>query len=187
MNRELFQTVLADKRDDRPKCLKDIVRRPKSFHYYKLFVRLARAMNPDLIIELGTAQGVGALHFRQGTKTAKIITVDIVRSLLTKDRLLVHDIKGIICDAVEYADWVGDGSVDILFIDTNMNKENEPGAYKLLTDELDAWLPKMKPGGIVLFDDIRNGDMFKAWEELEGDKQEVRALHPALSFGVLFL
>jgi len=189
MDRKRFLEIMenAKRVDDRPKVLRDLVRRPKSFHYYKLFVHLACAMQAKLIIELGTSQGVGALHFKHGAPAAKVITVDIVITPKTKDRLFAHDIEGVICDAVEYADWVADDSVDILFIDTNMCKTNEPEAYDLLTRELGAWLPKMKPGSVVLFDDIRNGNMFQAWEELDGDKLEVGELHPSLSFGVLFL
>jgi len=180
MNRELFQTILADKTDNRPKCLKDIVRRPTSFLYYKLFTRLAIAMNPELIIELGTAKGVGALHFKHGAPGARVVTVDIKMARITRDRLDVHDIERNVCDSTAYAEYEEDGSVDICFIDADHT-------YKAFKSDTAAWLPKMKPGGIMLFDDVRMGDISDAWEELEGDKQEVRELHASFSFGVLFV
>lgn len=190
MNKDTFLSIveLSKQIDDRPKVLRDTVRRPNSFHYYKTFVHLAAAMNPKLIIELGTNQGTGALHFRFGASaTARIVTVDNMDRPKIREKMFAHDIDGVLCDAVAYAKQVEDGTVDILFIDTNNGKREESGAYDLLTRELAVWLPKMKSGGIILFDDIRNGEMSKAWDELEGDKLEVKELHAALSFGVLFL
>ena len=175
--------------DDRPKWLVDMVGGPTSFRYYRVFADLARYMQPKLVIELGTNSGVGALHFKHGCPEAKVITVDI--KLSYKQKLIAE--QGVIhpvADAVDYAKLVDDGSVDILFIDTNncTFDEDPQVSYTLLTEELEAWLPKMKPGGIILFDDIRNNEgMTQAWNELEGDKLEVKELHPCVSFGVLFI
>ena len=176
--------------DDRPENMKRLIRRPNSFHYYKLFVHLARDTDPQLIVELGTNQGVGALHFRYGNKTAKIITVDIKRTEKITNRLRDHDIIGVISDATEYANFVDDKSVDILFIDANH-------LYEDVKADTAAWIPKMAPGGIILWDDIWLKEyplgvetgMRRFWDELEidGDKFECKYLHPSVNFGVALL
>jgi len=182
MDRERFLEIVenAKRVDDRPTVLKNLVRRPKSFHYYKLFVHLACAMNPELIVELGCAAGTGALHFKHGAPQARVITVDIKMAKLTRDRLDAHDIERVICDSTEYAKQIEDGTVDICFIDADHT-------YQAFKADTEAWLPKMKPGGIILFDDVRMGKISDAWEELDGDKLEVRELHASYSFGVLFV
>jgi len=192
MDKQTFLEIveLTKRADDRPSNLVNLIRRPNSFHYYKLFVHLARAMNPGLIVELGTNQGVGALHFRYGSPTAKIITVDIVRTQKIEDRLIDYGVKGVICDATEYAVQVKDGTVDICFIDANH-------LYEDVKSDAAAWIPKMRKGGVVMFDDIWLKEypvgvetgMKRFWDELEGDfeKLEVKYLHPSVNFGVLII
>jgi len=192
MDRERFMELveLTKTVDERPKVLRDLIRRPNSFHYYKLFVHLGQQTHPELIVELGTNQGVGALHFRHGTKDARIITVDIKRTQKIEDRLFAHNVEGVICDATEYAAQVEDGTVDICFIDANH-------LYEDVKSDTHAWLPKMKKGGIMLFDDVwleeypvgvKTG-MRRFWDELEGDfeKFEVKYLHPSVNFGVVLV
>lgn len=174
--------------DTRPIWLSRMVDRPDSFRYYRVFVTLAKYMQPELIVELGTNKGVGAFHFKYGCPAAKAFTVDLYLS--AKDKLLAD--QGIIhsvSDSVDYAKLVDDGSVDILFVDTNCCvKGNPQTSYSMVVEETEAWLPKMKPGGIILFDDIHlNSGRHQAWNELEGNKLEVKELHPCVSFGVLFI
>jgi len=183
MNEQLFRTCmeLAETVDKRPKVLKDLVRRPKSFRYYPLFVHLARIMNPSLIVELGTANGAGALHFKFGApEGARVVTVDIKMIKLIRDRLDANCVERNTCDSTAYAEYEEDGTVDICFIDADHT-------YKAVKSDFAAWLPKMKPGGIILFDDVRMGDISDFWDELEGDKLEVKELHASYSFGVLFV
>lgn len=188
MNRKTFLEIIARKGEDRPEWLKEMVGRPASFRYYRAFAFLAKETNPKLIVELGTNTGAGALHFRHGSKTARIVTVDVnpcPRSKLLRDQNIEHPIS----DSVAYAKQEKDGSVDILYIDTNFGVKGKPEiSYALLTREITAWLPKMRPGGIVLFDDIHlNEGMNQAWDELEGNKFEAKEMHPCVSFGVLLV
>ena len=173
-------------KDTRPTWLAKMVNRPNSFYYYRAFVNLTRYMQPELVVELGTNKGVGALHFKHGCPEAKVITVDINLSANAK-LLASQDILHPVSDSVDYAKLVDDVSVDILFIDTNSwAVEDSQVSYGRVTEEIEAWFPKMKPGGIILFDDIRlNDGMFQAWDELIGCK--VKELHPCVSFGVLFI
>ena len=204
MTKDTFLDIIETglKTDDRPQWLKDMIPLA-SFHYYPALAFLAKATNPKLVVELGTATGVGALHFNYGCPTAKIITVDIAKCpnhpLMDK-----KGIVSVICDSAEYAKQVEDGTVDILFIDANH-------IYESLMADITAWISKMNQGGIVLLDDIHfdeiitpkvlswaihgklgeNTNMTAAWNEIikrqYGQTFEIRKLHPIASFGVLLL
>ena len=196
---EIVETGLET--DDRPQWLQDMVRRP-AWLYYRAFVALAWYTNPELIVELGTHHGVGALHFNYGCPTAKIITVDIAkypnRPLMAK-----KGIDYVLCDSAEYAEQVEDGIVDILFIDANHT-------YQSLLADFNAWIPKMKTEGIILLDDVgwdkvlnpnsaqmihgevgEHTNMTHAWKAIKAQKHgeafEMRKLHPSYSFGVILL
>jgi predicted O-methyltransferase YrrM len=206
MDKETFLALVekTKKVDERPEEIKRLIRRPNSFHYYKLFVHLAKAVDPKLIVELGTNQGVGAVHFRHGSETARIVTVDIKSSPKVERRLEKHNIEGIVCDSVEAAPMIEDGTVDIIFFDANHT-------YDSLMPEVVAWVPKMAPGSIMLFDDIHydiekrkvgyisihnkpvavgeETGMSRAWKEIRqtvtGKHIECKYLHPSVSFGVI--
>jgi len=207
MDKQLFLDIIETgfKTDYRPQWLKDMVPRV-NWHYYHALNVLAKQTNPKLLVELGTKTGTGALHFRFGSPTAKIITVDIERPIHPRftAKMDEKEIQAVICDSTKYAEQVENGTVDILFIDANH-------IYKSLMADITAWIPKMAPGGIVLIDDIHldeiitrkhhsvaihgqlgtNTDMTKAWNEIVkrqyGQAFEVRKLHPSYSFGVLLL
>jgi len=207
MNKETFLDIIETglKTDYRPQWLKDMVPRA-TWHYYHALAILAKQTNPELIVELGTKAGTGALHFRYGSPTAKIITVDIAKPVYPRltDKMNEKNIKSVVCDSTEYASQVKDGTVDILFIDANH-------IYESLIADITAWIPKMAPEGIVLFDDIHmdliitrklqlvaiygklgtNTNMTQAWDEIVkrhyGQTFEVPKLHSTYSFGVLLL
>jgi hypothetical protein len=68
-------------------------------------------------------------------------------------------------------DAVPAGSVDLCFIDTLHD-------YDLVSLETKLWLPKMKRGGMLLFDDITlNEGMRKFWGELNLPKVALPWLH----------
>lgn len=193
MNKIEFLNVVdqAVHTDTRPEWLRDMVCRP-NWLYYQAFIYLTKYVNPKLIVELGTQAGVGALHFRQGSSTAKIITVDI-RPYPGEGKGLrdENNIESVICDSTEYAKQVKDKTVDILFCDANHT-------YESVIAEITAWMPKMAPNGILLFDDIwllknkpEDKGMCRAWEELSKkygkETFEVMKLHPAVNFGIILL
>jgi predicted O-methyltransferase YrrM len=163
-------------------------------------------MNPDLIVELGTNTGAGALHFRHGSPTTKITTIDITKTSPHRCTLIEQaNIEYIIKDSVEAASQVDD-KIDIIFYDANHE-------YSNVMAEAAAWMPKMKEGGIALFDDIhydiekrkegqtyiseynkllKQGEatgMYRAWTEIiekyGKEAFEVKELHPSVSFGVI--
>jgi predicted O-methyltransferase YrrM len=203
MNKETFLDIVETglQTDDRPEWLQKMVRRP-AWLYYRAFVALARHINPELIVELGTHHGVGALHFNYGCPTAKIVTVDIAK-YPNRPLMAQKGINYVLCDSTLYAKRMGDGTVDILFIDANHT-------YHSLINDFNAWLPKMKANGIILLDDVgwdkvltpkstqmihgevgEHTNMTHAWKAIvaqgHGETFELRKLHPSYSFGVILL
>jgi predicted O-methyltransferase YrrM len=177
----------AHDKDDRPEWLRKMVGRPASFKYYRTFVLLARELVPEFIVEIGTNQGTGALHFRHGSPKPRILTIDIHKS--AKHELIAkHNIEQVVCESAQYATQIEDKSIDILFIDGGHT-------YAQLIADVTAWIPKMKEGGIVLLDDVRLAEypigiptgMSEAWDEIEveGDKFEVEGMHNCAGFGVI--
>jgi GR25 family glycosyltransferase involved in LPS biosynthesis/cephalosporin hydroxylase len=60
-------------------------------------------------------------------------------------------INPIVSDSVEAAKNYKDGSIDFIFLDGDHS-------YEGLCRDLEAWLPKLKPGGVIAGDDINNED-----------------------------
>lgn len=204
MNKDTFYDLVMGFEDDRPEWLRNMVSR-SYWLYYKAFTALAKHMNPELIVELGTQAGTGALHFRHGSPTARIVTVDIKKTLPKWcNQLREQRIEYIISDAAKAASLV-DGDIDIIFYDANHEYEN-------VIAEVAAWMPRVKEGGIAMFDDIHydiekrkhghylskhnkllaTGEetgMSRAWKEVSEqygkEAFEFEELHPGVSFGVI--
>ncbi len=75
-------------------------------------------------------------------------------------------------------------SADILLVDSDHT-------YKTTAEEFLLWEPKVKPGGLILFDDIDAPEYAegcgKFFKELSGEKISLPHLHPEnWGFGVYF-
>lgn len=71
------------------------------------------------------------------------------------------------------------GQIDLLFVDTDHTAEQ-------VKAEMALYGPLVRPGGIILLDDIRMHLCVSAWwAELDEDKLELPELHWT-SFGVFF-
>jgi predicted O-methyltransferase YrrM len=174
--------------------LKQIIGNPKSFLYYNFLIWLAKKGKPEVIVELGTNKGSGALAFRIGAPCARIVTVDI-RPSPNAQSLKQHKIEHIISDSCSppVVDGIKDGTVDILFVDA----QHTVGA--VLKDYF-TWWPKVSQNGVILVDDIglMDGRAFNpgkemshmpyAWQlikEYQGVCFEFPCLHPAAGFGIV--
>lgn len=167
--------------DNRPSDLKELIRRPESFKYYNFLSMLAKEFNPELIIELGTNQGVSALHFRFGNPNSRIISIDIKQPEKVQKELLRNQIGCIEMDSVKAAEKIG-APIGILFIDSLHT-------YEHVKNEYFAFLPKMAKPGIILLDDIFLDDqMRQAWDLIvHYDKIAIPELHPTTGFGIVLI
>ena len=156
--------------------------RDSSNPYYDLLYYVAKEVPSDLIVELGTCTGGGTSHFAAGT-TGKVISIDIESRPDTVERLKPFDnVELVVGNTRDPAlAWqIGKrGPIDILFIDTEHNAEQ-------VIIELSLYGPLVRPGGIILFHDIRiNEGMSQWWDNLDEDKLELPEMHHS-GFGVVF-
>lgn len=147
--------------------------------YYGFLYDVVKLVKPELTIELGVCTGRGTAHLAGGYTNGKVIGVDptpwpiqyimdIYPNIsIVKDR----------SDAPSLLASIRDESVDICLFDTI----HEYGQIKM---EFELWYPKMKLGGVMLFDDITMNDgMKKFWNEVKSEKAAMPELHWS-GFGV---
>ncbi len=135
------------------------------------------------MVELGSYKGGASLHFLNGGG----------HNVVAFDLNPRHDPE--LFDARYFASFKTDSlsdeaaklrgviePVDVLFIDTDHT-------YERTAKEFEGWRCMVKPGGLILFDDICAPEFgcTKFWNELEGEKLTLPELHPeGWGFGVYF-
>ena len=141
--------------------------------YYRLLYRLVRAISPELVVELGVFTARGTAHIAAACRETKVIGVDPFPKDISEilDRYPNIQFLKDKSYSKSVLDLVADGSVDICFFDTLHE-------YQVVLVETQLWFPKMKRGGIMLFDDISlNDGMKKFWSELNLPKLSLPWLH----------
>ncbi len=153
--------------------------------YYRFLHRLARRLGNATMIELGVRDGGASLHFLKGGGIYAAL-VDLSHKY---DRHLFCGYKWLMAEGSSV-----DGrmvasvsrylpAADILFIDTDHT-------YETTALEFELWRPHVKPGGVILFDDIAAPEYGcgRFFRELKGDKLEMPYLHPMdWGFGIYFV
>lgn len=113
--------------------------------------------NP-IVVDLGAGGGTTALAVFAQRDDARILTVDEAEEALSSCEAVVTNIGrrahwvGWLADSVEAASSF-DREADLIMLDTSH-------AYEHTVREIEAWLPKLKPGGVFWFHDyvdIGNG------------------------------
>ncbi len=159
---------------------------------YKLGYRLSREMSgtsvKSILVELGCHYGAASLHFLRGgdglvfseTVAHGIDVVERIKPIVSRD-IRFNFFKGR-TDNPDFHKLFFDNKIDVLLIDSDHS-------YKTTADEFRLWSPKVKPGGLILFDDIDAPEYAdgcgKFFKELEGEKISLPHLHPEnWGFGV---
>lgn len=151
--------------------------------YYRFLYELGRKFsdNKPSLIEVGCKYGAASLHFLKGGggSSVGIDIADIANTSMFGDLNFTFrqasSIDESLVNSLEPADFV--------FIDTDHT-------YEQTKKEFELWSKKVKPGGLLLFDDImaKEYGCTKFWNELVGDKLQFEELHPVgWGFGVYFL
>jgi predicted O-methyltransferase YrrM len=130
--------------------------------YYRVLRDLVATARPSIAVELGTDGGGAALNMALGCPQTMVFTIDHTRTPTVEIVEKKFDnVTFYLADSVERVSWFLDGTVGLLFVDTTHT-------YEQTTAEHNAWLPKMMPGGLIVFDDVGRPGMDRAMEEIGG-------------------
>jgi hypothetical protein len=154
---------------------------------------LIEAIRPAITVELGTQFGESYFGFCQSLEEsrtqAKTFAIDTWigdensgpygEEVYEDVRLFNERHYGAFsallrCTFDEAAESFADGSIDLLHIDGRHS-------YEAVRHDFETWLPKVRPGGIILFHDVevRTGDfgVWRLWEELTHAYPSFRFVH----------
>lgn len=116
----------------------------------RLLGLLARAVNARVIVEIGTAIGYGALCLARGAADARVITIEKDPQRIAEARAWLE--RGGVADRVEVMEGAAlevlpglQGPFDLVYVDA---VKTEYRRY------LDLLLPKVRVGGMMLFDNL---------------------------------
>ena len=140
--------------------------------YFRL---LLESLQPEKILEIGTAIGFSALLMAEHAPQAQITTIDRNPEMieLAKANFAKYDSRQQITllegDAMDLLETLED-SYDLVFMDSAKSK------YVVFLPKV---LKRLNPGGLVLIDDVfQGGDVAKPFEEIKrGQRAIYRGLH----------
>ena len=140
--------------------------------YFRL---LLESLQPEKILEIGTAIGFSALLMAEYAPQAQITTIDRNPEMieLAKANFAKYDSRQQITllegDAVDLLETL-EGSYDLVFMDSAKSK------YVIFLPQV---LKHLNPGGLILIDDVfQGGDVAKPFEEIKrGQRAIYRGLH----------
>jgi len=141
--------------------------------YFRL---LLESLQPEKILEIGTAIGFSALLMAEHAPQAQITTIDRNPEMieLAKANFAKYDSRQQITllegDAVDLLETLEEDSYDLVFMDSAKSK------YVVFLPQV---LKRLNPGGLVLIDDVfQGGDVAKPFEEIKrGQRAIYRGLH----------
>lgn len=133
--------------------------------YYRFIYHLMKRLKPSVAVELGVCTGRCTAHMAAACPECQVIGIDPDPNPHCLGEIVVRypNIelwRYLSLDQVMVLNCVNDQTVDLCLIDTTHTIDQVMAEYN-------AWLPKMKPGGIILIDDIsENPSIMQAWEKL---------------------
>jgi predicted O-methyltransferase YrrM len=151
--------------------------------YYQWLPCLIKVVKPKQVVELGGAMGASALMMLSALpKTSKLYSITLKEhglefSFIRED---YPNFTPIVGNDLVLENWPEDldlSKTDIWFIDT-VHRANQ------LKAEFCAYESHFKKGAIVLLDDIKLDDMYKAWTFLPWDKYDATADLHWSGFGI---
>lgn len=155
--------------------------------YYRFLYAVSKTFKPELSVEIGTLCGFSAAHIAAGNPAGKLLSVDIdpkagkMASALCSE-FGIGSVEFVTSDSCAFSsDPRMDRPIGLLFIDGEHT-------YTRATKELELYLPKMVPGGIVAIDDIdMPAEMKGVWNSIRFPKASIPGLHTIykVGFGVV--
>lgn len=177
---EAFETILElvgmveEGRIVCPPWVKQLV---GSYHegrpYYMLMYAMAQDLAPARIIEIGTDKAAGTMVLAHNPVN-EVITVDIDPACQGHvDSLPSTNVTFILGDSLKVADRIAAefAPFDLLLIDAEHNCES-------MYQEYHRYRSMVRPGGIILFDDISlSASMSNAWDLVLDPKVSLPKMH----------
>lgn len=156
-----------------------------------LYAWLVVQRRPETVVEFGSAFGVSGMYFMSGLQaagTGHLYSFEINPSWAeiaeTNIRSLGNSLTLTRGSFEEHVDRVVPGPIDLAFVDGIHN-------YEFVTQQFALLLPRMRPGGLLLFDDInfprQGARMQEAWQEIAAHPQVVAAVEVQRQLGVVEL
>ncbi|NMX24787.1 O-methyltransferase [Streptococcus sanguinis] len=139
--------------------------------YFRL---LLESLQPEKILEIGTAIGFSALLMAEHAPQAQITTIDRNPEMieLAKVNFAKYDSRQQITllegDAMDLLETLDD-SYDLVFMDSAKSK------YVVFLPQI---LKRLNPGGLILIDDVFKAEMCQVFEDIKrGQRAIYRGLH----------
>lgn len=167
--------ILPDLKDVAPGSLKDVLDTSGSY-YYQWLACLMRVLKPKQIVELGGAMGTSALcMLSQLPEDAKLYSITLEEGGLEFSYIKSNypQLVKVIGNDLDLDVWPDDldwYKTDLLFIDAEHT-------YNHVKKELDLYIPRLKPGTLVLMDDIKMEELYPLWVSIVYPKLDLGTLH----------
>ena len=140
--------------------------------YYQWSACLIDIMKPKQVVELGGAMGVWticALHYLPQSSKIYSVTLEehgLEFSYIQDD---YPNLKKIVGDDLDMNNW----PKDMKWEDTNLIFFDSLHTKKQLTKEVELYIPLLKKGTVMLFDDIHMSELESVWDNLPYDKHDI--------------
>lgn len=155
--------------------------------HYAFLDGLARIVQPDLVLDVGTYHGASALAMARHART--VVTYDIVAlddignayKGLTIDHKNVQQVLGDLAEDAFYESQVElIRTADLVLVDGPKDGVFEYQVVPRLVQD-------MKQGSILILDDIRFANMVKLWKSLDKPRLDVGCFAHSSGTGVVFI
>ena len=108
----------------------------------------------DLAVEIGTREGYSASIIAKNVKTLYVVdhweTLDVFRTFKDNMNEMKLNVHPLVMKSVDAARIFKDGILDFVFIDGDHT-------YEGVKSDIEAWLPKLKVGGVMAGHDYKEG------------------------------
>ena len=146
--------------------------------HYKLLAGLTLASKPKRVVEIGTAQGLGALSMKASLPAgSELITLDVIPWTEFKESALLpsdfvdgslRQVLGDLSDQRFFASFADTLSgCDLLFVDAPKNVQFERAFLRNLSSI------RLPTHALVIFDDIRLWNMLQIWRQMTRPKLDL--------------
>jgi predicted O-methyltransferase YrrM len=150
-------------------------------HHYRLLAALVEELRPRSVVEIGTFTGLSALAILPALPTdGQLVTIDVIPwyeisgTFLKNSDFVGGKLTQIVCDLREAQTCTMHSSLlreaDLIFVDGPKDGVFE----RKLAQNFD--LLGLKPGALVVFDDIRIWNMLRIWQEIAHPKLDLTGL-----------